>query len=200
MPAMPASRAVPKEMRSSIYWALLGLVIERPSYGFELFHRYQRMYGHVQPLSGESHVYTALDALEARLLVRQVRSGTARQPKPCYRATNAGQSGYEDWLVEQVVATRGREELWIRQFGVFADDPGAALNLLGRFQSEYLKRTGEAARSRVGTIESNADLVDALVVERQRLADGEMLTWLQRAQDGFEMRLSGGAVDESPSG
>lgn len=200
MPAMPASRAVPKEMRSSIYWALLGLVIERSSYGFELFHRYQRMYGHLQPLSGESHVYTALDALEERLLVKQVRSGTARQPKPCYCATHAGRSGYEDWLVEQVAATRGREELWIRQFGVFANDPGVALNLLSRFEGEYLKRTAEAARSSVGTIESNADLVDALVVERQRLGDGEMLSWLQRAQDSFEMRLSGGAVDESPSG
>lgn len=200
MSAMPASRAAPKEMRSPIYWALLGLVIERSSYGFELFHRYQRIYGHVQPLSSESHVYSALDVLEERLLVRQVRGGTARQPKPCYRATNAGRAGYEDWLVEQVAATRGREEQWIRQFGVFANDPDAALNLLSRFQSEYLKRTGEAARSPVRTIESNADLVDALVVERQRLADGEMLTWLQHAQDGFEMRLSGSAADESPSG
>lgn len=200
MPKMPAARAVPKEMRSSIYWALLGLVIERPSYGFELFHRYQRIYGHVQPLSGESHVYAALDTLENRLLVRQVGSGTARQPKPCYRATSAGRSGYEDWLVEQVAATRGREELWIRQFGVFANDPDAALNLLGRFESEHLSKTGEAARSAAVRIDSNADLVDALVAERQRLADGEMLSWLHHAQDSFEMRLSGAAVDESPSG
>src|SRR5271168_3961392 len=96
-PSMPESAAanpltnstVP--MRSPVNWALLGLVIERPSYGYELVKRFQREYEDVLPLSSESHVYTALKALERRGLIEETPGkGGGRQPKPCYHATATG--------------------------------------------------------------------------------------------------------------
>jgi DNA-binding PadR family transcriptional regulator len=201
MSAMPAKRVSTRAMRSPVNWALLGLVIERSSYGLELFHRFERMYGQALPLSGESHIYAALDQLEQRGFTERIGvSARARQPKPRYRATQSGQSSYEDWLVDQMAAARSREELWIRQLGVFAHDPNAALHLLGRFECEHLKTAGQAARSPDATIDSRADLMDDLVAERQRLAYGEMLSWLQYAQDRFEARLTGAVVDEPAPG
>jgi DNA-binding PadR family transcriptional regulator len=186
-------------MTSAINWAVLGLVIERPSYGHELFHRFERMYGDVMPLSGEPHIYAALNALEGRKLVMRMGGSTlARQPKPCYRATEQGVSGYEDWLVGEAGYVRRREELWVRQIGVFAHDPSAALRVLSRSEAEHLKRAGQAGRSRRTRMVSRADLVEDLVAERQRLADGEVLSWLQYAQDTFELRVSSPAADESP--
>jgi DNA-binding PadR family transcriptional regulator len=186
-------------MTSAINWAVLGLVIERPSYGHELFHRFERMYGDVMPLSGEPHIYAALNALEKRKLVKRMGGSTvARQPKPRYRATEQGVSGYEDWLVGEAGYVRRREELWVRQIGVFAHDPSAALRVLDRFEAEHLKKAGPASRSLGTRIDSRADLVEDLVAERHRLADGEVLSWLQYAQDRFELRASGSAADESP--
>src|ERR1700731_3478506 len=53
-------------MQSHVNWALLGLVIERPSYAYELAQRFERTYDGSLALSSVSHVYTALRALQDR--------------------------------------------------------------------------------------------------------------------------------------
>src|ERR1700731_241869 len=58
-------------MQSLVNWALLGLVIERPSYAYELAQRFERTYEGVLSLSSISHVYTALGTLRDRSLVEE---------------------------------------------------------------------------------------------------------------------------------
>src|SRR5450755_3254873 len=78
-------------MQSAVHWALLGLVIERPSYGYELAHRFEHAYAGMLHLSGISYVYTALDTLQRRGLIEEIAGTRAgRQPKPRYRATSDG--------------------------------------------------------------------------------------------------------------
>src|ERR1700684_4706111 len=90
-------------MHSQVNWALLGLVIERPSYAYELARRFERTYRDVLSLSSKSHVYTALGALQDRALIEEVPSTrTGRQPRPRYRATARGVQGYAEWIVSQV--------------------------------------------------------------------------------------------------
>ncbi len=97
-------------MKSPINWALLALVIERPSYAYELAQRFERTYDGVLSLSSISHVYTALDALSSRSLVEEVPgSREARQPRPLYRATAEGLEHYEAWLIRQVHGERRRQ-------------------------------------------------------------------------------------------
>jgi DNA-binding PadR family transcriptional regulator len=92
-----------RAMTSPVNWVIRGLVIERPSYGLELYNRYQRTYADVQPISEASHAYSALDALASRELVERAPGlGVGRQPKPHYRATQLGIRSYEDWLVAQI--------------------------------------------------------------------------------------------------
>lgn len=197
MPAEPAKQASTGVTKSPVNWALLGLVIQRPSYGHELFNRFERTYGHVMPLSGGSHIYGALGQLERLGLIESYAGNTVtRQPKPHYRATKEGRTSFEDWLVSQITEGRRRDEFWTRQLGVFVPDPAAALRLLARCEHEHLKRAGQTDRTPGRTRDSRADLVDDLVAERQRLRDGEMLSWLQYAQDRFEARISGATVDE----
>ena len=84
-------------IRSPVSWALLGLVIERPDYGYGLVKRFQREYSDVLTIKSDWHVYRALDGLRARSLIEQVDlvNGEAlelggRQPKPHYRVTGGG--------------------------------------------------------------------------------------------------------------
>jgi DNA-binding PadR family transcriptional regulator len=186
-------------MASLVYWVLLGIVIERPSYGLELSHRFQRMYGDVLPVSSESHVYGALDSLQKRELIETIPgTGVARQPKPHYKATPHGVRSYEDWLVAQVDDERRRQELWVRQLGIFAHDPAAALRLIGRFEDQHLKGTAQTSRLPATPSDSRAELIEDLVAERQRLADGEMLSWLHYAEDRIGARAGRRYVDDPP--
>lgn len=193
-----ARKAAVRPMKSPVHWALLGLVIDRSSYGLELAKRFERVYGEVLPVSGDSHVYYALDTLHARGMIEMV-PGTeiGRQPKPHYQATELGVRSYEDWLVAQIDAERQRQELWVRQLAVFVHDPDAALNVIDRFQSTYLKGAGQTRRAQEATTaDSRTGLIDGLVSEHRRLAVGSTLSWLRYAHDSFEALARKSPVDE----
>ena len=64
-----ARRQEEAPMRSLVNWALLGLVIDRPSYAYELARRFEREYKDALSLSSVSHVYTALGTLKDRALI-----------------------------------------------------------------------------------------------------------------------------------
>jgi len=187
-------------MTSVVYWAVLGLVIERPSYGLELYNRYQRLYADLLPISGSSHIYTALDELESRGFIETIPEvGAGRQPKPHYRVTPPGTSHFEDWYVEQMDAQRRSLELWARQLAIFAHDPVTAIDLIGRFRREYLDKAGQIGRgSEVSVGGSRGALIDELVAEQQRIAAGGMLSWLRFANARFEQRARSVAGDGSP--
>ena len=200
MGAVAARKRVDKAMTSSVNWALLGLVIDRSSYGLELARRFQRMYADVLPVSGESHIYSALDALKRRGMI-EIVPGTeiVRQPKLNYQATAFGVRSYEDWVVAQVDEESRRQELWVRQLAIFAHEPEAALRMIGRFERRYLKGVGQIGRSpgRSAAV-SRADLIDELVAEQRRLAAGGMLSWFRFAYDRFEALAGKPPVHDPP--
>jgi DNA-binding PadR family transcriptional regulator len=95
-------------MRSSVNWAVLGMLIERPSYGYELHQRLARRFPPEVLDPAPSHVYAALNTLEKRgfiepLVVRvDDDSVSQRQPKLRYRATALGGREFRGWLAEQL--------------------------------------------------------------------------------------------------
>jgi DNA-binding PadR family transcriptional regulator len=199
MTSTPARQPQNRELTSLLYWVLLGRVIERPSYGLELYQRCQRMYGDVLPMSGPSRVYGGLDSLEKRKLIQKIPgSAVARQPKPRYRATGDGVRSYQDWLVAQVDEERCRQELWVRQLGLFAHNPAAASQLVQRFEAQHLKGAAEIARLPGAPSDSRAEPIEDLVAERHRLAGGGMLAWLHYAEDRFEAHAKRSKVDDPP--
>jgi DNA-binding PadR family transcriptional regulator len=180
-----AERSDAAPMRSPVNWALLGLVIERPSYAYDLAQRFERRYGEALPLSNVGHIYTALGVLDGRALVQEI-PGTreGRQPKPHYRATPLGVERYREWLIGQVGEDRRRNQLFVLALGALAGEPEQLRQVMAGYESACLS---EGMRTPIaGAHEMTADnalaLLGRLAEEENRLAVGAKLAWVEYAR------------------
>jgi DNA-binding PadR family transcriptional regulator len=186
-----------RSMRSPVNWTVLGLVIERPSYGWELWTRFERLYGDVLPIGSESNVYGALDALRERGLVEDVEearaiSGAGRQPKLHYRATAAGLEEYAAWVIAQAREHNRRSLLFARQLGALAEQPLAALEILERYEQACLDDKG----ARIPTAREFPSRVVPGLADRLASAYGRSVmagtfAWIEYARREFKA-LAGG--------
>jgi DNA-binding PadR family transcriptional regulator len=184
------------EMRSPVNWALLGLMIERPSYGYELVQRFERTYGELLTLSSASQIYNALDALVRRGLIEEVVTSAAqgsavRQPKLHYRATDDGVRRYQDRLIAQVSEDRRRTHLFARELAAL--DPQAALAVIDRYEQLCLesavKTPPHSAEGKAP--EAAANMANRLASEDERLAMEAKLPWIEYARREFKALLEG---------
>lgn len=172
-------------MRSPVNWAVLGLVIERPSYGYEILQRFERNYGDLLKLSSPSQIYTALDSLAERGMIEATSEPSpnvaSRQPKLGYRATEEGIGRYQEHLMGQAEEDRRRSSLFARELAALA--PEAALAVLDRYEQMCL---AQATRARPRDIEPVADasgtLADRLAGEDERLGMEAKLPWIEYAR------------------
>jgi len=179
-------------LRSGLAWALLGLVIERPSYGYELVQRFERIYGAVLVLSSGSHIYRLLETLRVRSLIEEVAPPPdmklTRQSKPHYRATELGKLAYQDWLVTQAEEERRRARMFVRQLSML--EPQHALEVIARYEEECLQDAGEAAAEQVGV---PREVAERLADEDQHLAFEARISWIEYARRELEA-----VVDKRP--
>jgi DNA-binding PadR family transcriptional regulator len=172
-------------MRSPVNWAVLGLTIERPSYGYEILQRFERNYGELLRLSSPSQIYTALDSLMARGLIEATSEppdGVAsRQPKLHYRVTEDGIRRYQEHLMAQAEEDRRRASLFARELAALA--PAAALAVLDRYEQICLAQATRAQPANgPGASDSTPTLADRLAVEEERLAMEAKLPWIEYAR------------------
>lgn len=91
--------------------AVLGLVIERPSYGYELSKRFEQRFGALLHVS-RSHIYAALNSLLGDQLIEPLPTDESqRQPKVHYCATAAGAEAFRGWVAEQLHDNVQRSQL-----------------------------------------------------------------------------------------
>ncbi len=184
-------------MRSMVSWALLGIVIERPSYGYELAVRFEHAFAESLEVSSRSHIYSALDSLTRRGLIEieeetgeeaggaETTSG-GRHPKAHYRATAEGVHSHREWLVSQLKAEHQRSRLFGIQLAML--DPHAALAVIDRYEQTTLRKGTQersAPRSSAGEDTTGGDseeLAQRLVAEEERLAVDARLTWVEYAR------------------
>ena len=169
-------------MQSPVNWALLGLVIERPSYAYELAHRFDRTYDGALSLSSTSHVYTALAALEERGLVEEVPgSGTGRQPKPCYHAAPGAVELYQQWLIGQLAEERRRQRLFAIELAALMSRPELARGVIDGYEQACLQEASDSPLPPQGATpeETVSQLAERLIEEENRLAVGARLAWVQ---------------------
>lgn len=176
-------------MQSTVNWALLGLVIERESYAYELAQRFERTYAGALQLSSTSHVYAALGALQSRSLVEETagtRSG--RQPRPHYRATESGVKEYLRWLVRQFRDDHRRAHLLVIQLAGLTRDPDVALEIVEGFERVCLQRTAETpiAADDGAPADAAGGLLARLLGEHDRLVVGASLAWVQYVRRELE--------------
>jgi DNA-binding PadR family transcriptional regulator len=171
--------------QSQVQWGLLALVIERPSYGYELATRFERAYGDALRLSSTSYAYTALQALEEHGLVEEVAgTGGGRQPKPIYRATSAGISALKEQLISEVSGDRRRSRVSARKLAAFAHEPDTALALIAGIREACLLEAVQSLDARSQTsadLDPTGQLAVRLAAEEGRLAVDAKLRWLDYA-------------------
>ncbi len=171
-------------MTSQVNWAVLGLLLARAGYGYQLVKSFEEAYGDVLVLSSESHVYTALNELSRRGLIEEVtgvpaaRTGTNRQPKVRYQATAAGADAYRERMFEQAGADRRQSQLFVRQLAAMEHEPQVALQILERYEQACL---AEARRSPA----TSERLIDRLLAVESRLAMESRLPWVEYARSQF---------------
>jgi DNA-binding PadR family transcriptional regulator len=190
MEAAPLNGRSTAAMRSPINWALLGLLIQRPSYGYGLVQRFERTFGDKIELSSRSQIYTALDSLARRGLIehaQDVRVGDpVRQPKLQYQATEAGVCAYERWLIEHVSEDERRSRVIAQHFATLP--PEHALRLLERCAEVCLDAAGRLPADEEHRSDHPGALAERLAGEEVRLRAGAIVTWIEYARS--ELRAS----------
>jgi DNA-binding PadR family transcriptional regulator len=189
-------------MRSSVQWALLGLVIEHPSYGYDLARRLERQFDGLLRVSSLSYIYTLLKVLQGRGLIEEVEGkGGARQPKPRYRATSEGVRCFQEWFAERVREDFRRSQVFARQLAVFAHDPQLGLELIERVRQVCMEEASSAMI--VTPDEAPADLASGLAARLAstdyRLTMDAKHPWLEYARHEFEALASRGTGRHEPA-
>jgi DNA-binding PadR family transcriptional regulator len=172
---------------SLVQWALIGLLIERSSYGYELAQRFERTYGGLLRLSGVSYVYTALDALKRRGLIEEVgvSDDDRRMPRVHYRVTGKGVNAYQERLLAQMRENDRRSTLLARQLALLVPEPELALGVLDRYERECLEEAEQvpAAVTRIADAkERRAQVAARLAAEERRLSLDARLAWVEYAR------------------
>jgi DNA-binding PadR family transcriptional regulator len=100
-----------------IHHAVLALLADGPSYGYELKGRFEESVG---PQWGDlniGHLYQVLDRLERdRLVTKRVVAQTERPDRVVYRLTRAGRAEVGRWLETPFVRHAYRDDLFLKLF------------------------------------------------------------------------------------
>ena len=152
-------------------------MIEKPSYGYEVWQRFEARFAGVIDV-GASRIYQAFDSLLDEGLIEQLPGadgGSRRQPRPSYRATGAGTRAHRAWLAEELRGDPARLELNRRLLAVGADDVSTLLQVVDRYEQaclDEMSQLGGHART------SAAAVRDRLLAEEQRLVLEARLKWI----------------------
>lgn len=139
---------------------VLGLVIERAGYGYDL---QQRLDGRFAFLGfSERVVYRALDSLENDGLIAEVgekRAGRTRRgaPKKLYAATSAGLDELGRWIGEPCELSTVREEIHVKLVLAQAPNFERLLEVIDRLEQSCLSLLHEMQQSEPPSLDELAD-------------------------------------------
>jgi DNA-binding PadR family transcriptional regulator len=199
MAAQRATEGTTKQRPAPVVEAVLALVIERPSYSFDLWRRFEERFSQLYPLS-KPRIYQVLDQLlERRLIeVMEADSPSSRQPRVAYRATALGARTHRAWLAESIQEDPRREELLRRLLATGARDARAMLQIV-----EVYERTCLDALARKSDLpdaaplpfdDETAELRDSLIAEERRLADEARIKFIAFARRRIRAKLDDDAT------
>lgn len=169
-------------MQASAKYAVLGLLLERPSYGSELLARFRRAFVGARWALSAQALYAALDRLERGGLIEpldgEAHTGSRRQPKRPYRVTAAGVRELRRFLDAPMGADASRAELLVRLRCATTAGADALPRLLDAHE--------RACREELGRLEAGGDgetaLADRLAREQLRIGVAARLAWVDYAR------------------
>lgn len=131
----------------SVKHAVLGLVIERPGYGYELIHRLEQRIEGWRP--SETAVYPALRSLRAEGMIR-AREATADGRAPSahrgvvwYEATDDGHEEFRAWVRAPSDLAPQRDPFWLKVAFASPEDLPHLVELARELERACLERMAE---------------------------------------------------------
>jgi DNA-binding PadR family transcriptional regulator len=173
--------------------AVLGLVIERPGYGYQLAQRLEERFG----ASGfaPSGVYSALDQLTRDALVRsagEMGPGPARRaaPRTIYEATPQGVDHFEGWMLASSPTPPLRDDLHMK---IALCQPRNVPRLIDMVYGQELACLGRlrdlnqlAEEDRADASREWSKLMSALARDAEVAFWNARIEWLQGARELLE--------------
>ena len=188
-------------------WAVLGLVLERSSYGYELLHRLERRYGDVLRVSGSWQIYSGLNALEKAGFIEPVdpqqkleaQRAKSRQPKIEYRATEAGIQAFKRWLVDRMHDDPAHVDLLRKLVAgrrvAVVDSVDVVRDLVTHYEELCVTEARVLSHNIPETPAADlGELTERLVLEARRAKLDAHFTWLEYANreiDAYERARRG---------
>jgi DNA-binding PadR family transcriptional regulator len=174
-------------MRSPIHWAVLGLLIERPAHGYDVFQRFDDAYAGAIELSTHSQINGAVKALEQRSLIKRLpaeESSPGAQPRRriSYRATADGLRAYEHWLMAWSPRTADAPGVFARQLAGLPTV--TALAVIEHYEQACLSEISGTRLLRAdGNASGDAQALQArLIAEEKHLALTAKIQWARYAR------------------
>jgi DNA-binding PadR family transcriptional regulator len=187
MAAQRVGEGATRERHAPVVEAVLALIIERPSYSFELWKRFEARFLELYPLS-KTRIYQSVDQLLDLGLIESMDSDSpaTRQPRPSYRATALGARMHREWLAASIQEDPRREELLRRLLGTGARDARAMLQIVDVYERACLDdmaRKSAAHDTATPPFEDEAaELRDSLIAEERRLAREAQIKFIAYAR------------------
>lgn len=178
-------------MRSPINWAVLGLLIERPGHGYDLFQRFDDAYAGAIELSTHSQINGSLKALEQRRLIERLppddpRAVASAPRRLLYRASAQGLVEYERWLLSYSPRSADAPGVFARQLAVLPT--ATALAVIEHYEQACLSETCNIRVSRTdGGAPADAEELQArLIAEEKHLALAAKIQWARYARNQID--------------
>jgi DNA-binding PadR family transcriptional regulator len=175
-------------VKAGTKYAVLGLLLERPSYGYEVLVRFRRAFDVGQWAISPQGIYASLDRLERDGLIEPIAEASAylrrRQPKTPYRVTADGARELRQFLETPMNADPSRAEFLVRLQCAISKDTDALMQLLDGYENACLDELGRIGPYALDDGEAAAlgRLVERLALEDRRLGLQARLTWIEFAR------------------
>lgn len=182
-----------------VHHAVLALLADGPSYGYELRARFEESVGPQWGQWNIGHLYQVLDRLEReRLVTKRVAPQQDRPDRVVYRLTKAGRDEIDKWLATPFVRRAYRDDLFLKLF---------AASLLGREELETVVRVQrEAYMAELGALAKlrqrhRGETLVSLLIEaaiRHTKADLRVVELAEASIDELAQQLS--SADQPDTG
>ncbi len=168
--------------------AVLGLVIERPGYGYQLAQRLAARLGSFA--FAPSGVYAALEQLAREGLVDAGAPGDAPRARRTYRATRLGERSFEAWMLGSSPTPALRDDLHMK---IALCRPRDLPRLLENVHGQELACRARLRELRLATPSARAGQ-DWVGIARRLAGETEVALWEARLQ---WLEIAGARLKES---
>jgi DNA-binding PadR family transcriptional regulator len=196
-------RASSGVLKSQVGCAVLGLVIEKPSHGYEIGQRFEDRFGPFLN-AGRSSIYAALASLLDAGLIEKMSSrsstGVRRGAKAgaSYKATASGARAFRELLAERIRNDPQRVEMLGRMMAAGVHSIEAAWDFIDRYEQQCVNEAKQLTPRSTGeeSAQDLASLMGRLLIDERRRMIGAQLDWLAYARAELRAARRAGPAGE----